>query len=147
MAHELFAWLTFRRGELKQGVSQLEQLIRKLPQADDPIDQEYARHAASLAGRMTGFGMYVAPAERRLTNADVAGLAAALKQRSEGVQSAFRDSYRAMEQAPLELEKRIADTTNPAEKSRLEQQRTNFNFHVPFDYDTLRQHLRVSLDR
>jgi hypothetical protein len=147
VAHEMFAWLMFRRGELKQGVAQLEQLIRDLPDTDDPIDQQYALHAASLAGRMTGFAIFVAPPERRLAIPDVAGLAAALRPRSEKVQTAFRDSYRRMEQAPQELEKRIADSTNPAEKTRLEQQRTSFNFHVPFDFDTLRQHLRVSLDR
>ncbi len=147
VAHELFAWLTFRRGEFKQGVTQLEQLIRRLPQTEDPVDQEYSLHAASFAGRLTGYAIFVAPAERRLAKTDVAALAAALKQRSEAVQIAFRDSYRAMEQAPQALEQRIADTTSPAEKSRLEQQRTNFNFHVPFDYDTVRQHLRAALDR
>jgi serine/threonine protein kinase len=145
--HEMLAWLTFRRGELKQGVTQLERLVRALPQSNEPSDQEYAIHAASFAGRMTGFGMFVAVPARRLTNTDVVGLAAALKLRPEPVQSAFRESYRLMEQAPRELDQRIADTANPTEKSRLEQQRSNFNFHVPFDYEAVQRYLRAGLDR
>jgi hypothetical protein len=147
VAHELSAWLTFRRGEMKQGVAQLELLIKSLPQSEEPADQQYTVHAASLAGRMTGFARYVAVADRRLTNADVTGLAAVLNQRSETIRNTFRESFRAMEQVPQEMDRRIAASDNPAEKSRLELQRTSFNFHVPLDYDAIRQYLLAKIDR
>jgi hypothetical protein len=96
---------------------------------------------------MTGFARYVAPVDRRITNDDLTGLAGVVNQCPEKVRTTFLERFRAMQQIPNELEQRIADTANPLEKSRLEQQRTNFNFHVPFDYDSVRQYLRASVDR
>jgi hypothetical protein len=92
---------------------------------------------------MAGFGRFVAR-EPRLTNDDLAGLAAALNGYPDEIKVPFREGYREQEQALRNLDERIAGTADPAEKSRLQQQRTSFPFHVPLDHEASRQYLRDS---
>ena len=150
VAYQGAAWLRARRGDFKECIPCLEQLIRRLPANTDTLastDLAYFDHATRFAGRLAAYMLTIAPEDRRVPRSDLAGLEKAIKERDSKAQATFADGARSIRAQAEQLENHIRDASLPNDKSLLEQKRTNFNHYLPFDYDDVRQYLLANLEK
>jgi hypothetical protein len=145
--YQCSAWLRARRGDFKECLPMLEQMVRRMPASADPADKAYAEHALHFAGRLAAYLLIVVPEERRIARSDLAGLEKALKERGPDAQSFFTAGARSIRAQVQELNTQISEAPTPSDKSRLEGKLTNFNHYLPFDFDAVRQFLLANLDR
>lgn len=146
VAYQSAAWIYGRRGDLSQSINQLGQLVRNLPQPRNDSDKAFEQHALSFAGQVAYYALSVAPQSRRVSRNDLAELEQAVKQRGPETYAVFIAGGRAIKRKVEELDGQIQEAASDSDKSRLELQRSNFNYHVPFDFESVRQYLLARLD-
>ncbi|HJN08450.1 MAG TPA: serine/threonine-protein kinase [Pirellulaceae bacterium] len=147
IAYHALAWQSFRRSESRDGVELLEQLVLRIPETRNAIEQAYAEHVLEFAGRLTSFAMNATPADKRLARADIEGLNNAVRQRDAALVECYTQGYKHVFSAWRNLQERLASTTNVEEKAPMQRDLSRLTYYVDgFDFGIAQQLLRAGLD-
>lgn len=144
VAYQALAWKAFWEGGYKDGVAQLEQLARRLPDAREPSDQRYQQHVLGFAGRLSAFAELV---KKEVAAADLQALRQTIAERGEAAKTAYRDGYFAVREQLTNLDSKLAAEADPAKRTALERDRSRLTYYVDMNYDEPEMYLREMLDR
>ena len=144
VAYHALAWKSFWESDNKDGLLQLEQLAKHLPNAGDANEQRYANHALEFAGRVTAFVELV---KRGFSQSDLQQLRQVIADRGDASKEAYRVGYFAVRDMLESLNRQIAAETDAQKKSALERDRGRISYFVEMNYDEAEAFLRTGLDR
>ncbi len=141
------SWLSFRRGESRDGVELLEQLVLRIPQKRNAIEQAYAEHVLEFAGRLVSFSRHAAPDNKRLVRADIGDLNKAVLRRDAELVDRYKLGFRDVSTAWEDLRNQLALASNPKEKATMQRVLTRLTYYIKdFDFGLAQQLLRAGLD-
>ena len=141
------AWLSFRRGEPRDGIELLEQLVLRIPETRNAAEQAYAEHILDISGRLVCYSMRAAPAGKQLTLADRAGLNKAVLRSDDVLVERYILGFKSVSSAFDDLTKQVSTTTDPNEKATMQRDLTRLTFYIEsFDFGVAQQLLRANLE-
>lgn len=147
IAYHALAWQSFRRGDSRDGVQLLEQLVARIPAQRNTIEQAYAEHVLEFCGRLASFAVNAAPADKRLVRADIEGLNNAVRKLDPALVEQYTAGYKQVFSAWRNLQEQMASTANPEEKATMQRDLPRLTFYVDgFDFAIAQQLLRAGLD-
>jgi serine/threonine-protein kinase len=148
IANHALSWLSFRRGDARDGVKLLEQLVRSIPVDRNAIEQSYADHVLDFSGRLISYSRYAAPADKRLTPDDCKKLFDAIQGLDEALVDHYRDGHTEVASIHKALQEQIAATSIPDKKATLQRDLTRLTKYIEsFDFGIVQQLMRAGLDR
>ncbi len=144
VAYHVLAWKSVWESDYKDGLLQLEQLAKHLPNGGDADEQRYANHAIEFAGRATAFAELV---KGEITANDLQTLRQTLAERGDAAKEAYRVGYFAVREMLEEINRKIANAVDSQDKSGLVRDRGRISYYVEMNYDEAEAFLRTGLDR
>lgn len=144
VAYHILAWKAFWESDYKDGILQLEQLAKHLPNAGDADEQRYVKHSLEFAGRVTAFAELV---KREINQNDLQKLRQVISDRGDVAKEAYRAGYFAVREMLEDLNRKIAIEADSQKKAALERDRGRISYFVEMNYDEAEAYLRTGLDR
>ena len=144
VAYHALAWKSFWESDYKDGLQQLEQLAKHLPQGGDADEQRYTNHTLEFAGRVTAFAELV---KGEISQNDLQQLRKSISDRGDSAKESYRVGYFAVREKLEGLTRQIAAETDKQKKNALERDRGRISYYVEMNYDEAEAFVRTGLDR
>jgi serine/threonine-protein kinase len=143
VAYHALAWKFFWEGNYQEGVGQLEQLTKQLPEQGDADERRYAKHLLEFAGRLTAFGEL---AKGQLSRSDMQPLLSAIAARGDGAKADYRKGYSKVRELVQDLDRQIKEA-DAIKRKPLERDRGRISYYAEMNYDEAERYVRTGLER
>ena len=144
VVYQALAWQHFVQGKHSDGISELKQLVKLLPEpGTDAARDAYVRAAFQFAGALRKFALDAA--EPRLDLADVQALDRAVVQRGAVAKQLFAAGIKSVTESLKEVDDAIIDAPSREKKLALETERKSLRRHTTINFESAAEFIKAGL--